>query len=78
MHAAAEITDVARIWCCFGCACRVAAAAPIQSLAWEPPYAIGAAVKGILKKKEKERKKKDVLCSFSLTHTEVFKLFMRV
>ena len=58
MHAAAEITDVARIWCCFGCACRVAAAAPIQSLAWEPPYATGAAVKGILKKKEKERKKK--------------------
>ena len=33
--------------------CRPAAAAPIGPLAWEPPYAVGAA----LKKKENKRKK---------------------
>jgi len=26
--------------------CRPAATAPIQPLAWEPPYALGAALKG--------------------------------
>ena len=31
--------------------CGLAAAAPIQSLAWEPPYTMGAT----LKKKEKEK-----------------------
>ena len=31
--------------------CRLAAAAPIQPLAWEPPYAAGAAL--LKKKKEK-------------------------
>ena len=40
--------------------CRPAAAAPIRPLAWEPPYDVGAA----LKKKKKERKRKQVL-SFS-------------
>ena len=34
--------------------CRLAAAAPIQPLAWEPPYATGAA----LKKQKAKRKKK--------------------
>ena len=33
--------------------CRVAAVAPIQPLAWEPPYAAGAA----LEKDKKKRKK---------------------
>ena len=33
--------------------CRLAAAAPIQALAWEPPYAAGAALK-----RQKKRKKK--------------------
>ena len=33
--------------------CRPAATAPIQPLAWEPPYAAGAA----LKSKERKRKK---------------------
>ena len=33
--------------------CRPAATAPIQPLAWELPYAMGAAVK---KKKEKKKK----------------------
>ena len=34
--------------------CRPAAVAPIGPLAWEPPYAVGAALK-----KEKEEEKKD-------------------
>ena len=36
--------------------CRLAATAPIQPLAWEPPYAAGAALKR-QKTREKERKK---------------------
>ena len=31
--------------------CRLAAAAPVQLLAWEPPYATGAALKRPKKKK---------------------------
>ena len=41
--------------------CRLAAAAPIRPLAWEPPYAMAAAqekAKSQKKKKKKERKKK--------------------
>ena len=34
---------------------RPAATAPIRPLAWEPPYAVGTA----LKRKKKERKKKE-------------------
>ena len=37
--------------------CRLSAVAPIWSLAWEPPYAAGAVLKG--KKNKKERKKKE-------------------
>ena len=41
--------------------CRLAAGAPIQSLAWEPPYASGAALKSKRgKKKKKKEKKKQV------------------
>ena len=35
------IKDLALLWLW----CRLAAAGPIQSLAWEPPYAIGVALK---------------------------------
>ena len=41
--------------------CRPAAAALIRPLAWEPPYAVGAALKGqktTTKKKKKKRKKR--------------------
>ena len=31
--------------------CRLAAVAPIQPLAWNPPYAVGAALKKIIIKK---------------------------
>ena len=37
-----------------------AAAAPIRSLAWEPPYAMGAALKGQKKKKKRERKREKI------------------
>ena len=40
--------DLALLWLW----CRLAAVALIQSLAWEPPYAVGAA----LKKKKKKKK----------------------
>ena len=36
--------------------CKLAAAAPIQPLAWEPPYAVGLALK-MTKRKKKKRKK---------------------
>ena len=35
--------------------CRLAATAPIRALAWEPPYAMGAALKRQKKKKKKEK-----------------------
>ena len=35
--------------------CRLAPVAPIGPLAWEPPYAVGAA----LKKKRQKKKKKE-------------------
>ena len=37
--------------------CTSAAVAPIQSLAWEPPHTIGAALKRPKKKKKKKKKK---------------------
>ena len=46
-----------RIWCCHALWCRQATAALIRPLAWEPPYASGAALKS---KKKKERKKRKV------------------
>ena len=38
---------------------RLAAVAPILPLAWEPPYAAGAAVKRQKDKRKKEKKKKN-------------------
>ena len=46
---------------------RPAAAAPIQSLAWEPPYASGTALK-----KAKKKKKKKKLSLLELAHTGKF------
>ena len=37
--------------------CRLAAAAPIQPLAWEPPHDMGVALKRQKKKKKKKKKK---------------------
>ena len=36
--------------------CRLAPTAPIQLLVWEPPYALGAALKRQKKKKKKKKK----------------------
>ena len=47
-----------RILSCFGCR-RLAAATPIQPLAWELPYAAGMALKK--KRKEKKRKKMNLI-----------------
>ena len=43
----ASLSDV-RLWC------RLAAVAPIRPLAWEPPYAMGAALRRQKTKKEKK------------------------
>ena len=48
------VTDTARIPCCYlWLFCRPAATAPIGSLAWELPYAMGAALKRQRKTKKK-------------------------
>ena len=46
--------------CCGSASCRLAATALIRPLAWEPPYAAGAAQEMAKrqKKKEKEKEKK--------------------
>ena len=43
-------SDLALLWLC----CRPAATALIRRLAWEPPYAMGVALKGQKRKKKKE------------------------
>ena len=45
--------DLAVLWLW----CRLEAVAPIRSLAWEPPYATGVALKKTKKKKKMSRKK---------------------
>ena len=42
--------------------CRPAAVAPIKPLAWEPPYAVGVALKG--QKDKKKKKEKDLRLHF--------------
>ena len=43
--------------CGGGCRCRLPATAPIRPLAWEPPYAIGVALKKKNKNKNKTKQK---------------------
>ena len=38
--------------------CRLAAAAPVRPLAWEPPYAVGVALEKSKKTKKQNKKKK--------------------
>ena len=47
-----------RIWRCSELWCRPAATALIRPLAWEPPYAEGAAQKMAKRQKKKKRKEK--------------------
>jgi len=44
-------SDLALLWLW----CRLAATAPIRPLAWEPPYAVGAALKRQKTKKKQEK-----------------------
>ena len=46
--------------------CRPAATAPIRSLAWEPPYVVGAA----LKRQKKKKKKRKELTSMGIMTAE--------
>ena len=47
------VLDPALLWLW----CRLAAAAPIGTLAWEPPYAVGVSLKKKKKKRERERER---------------------
>ena len=47
-------SELALLWLC----CRLAAAALIQPIVWEPPYAVGVALKTPKEKRKKERKEK--------------------
>ena len=54
--------------------CRPAATVPIRPLAWEPPYAAGAAVKRQKKKKRQKTKKKEthvVINGHLLQHVQI-------
>ena len=73
-----KVADAAQIPHCYGSGVRLAAVAPIKPLAWEPPYATGAA----LKRTKRPRKKKKIwLCDSSLLcitlifHVRLFKFF---
>ena len=55
-------SDLALLWLW----CRPAATAPTGPLAWEPPYAAGAALKR-QKKKKKEKQKKEMFFCFILS-----------
>ena len=48
-------SDLALLWL----SCELAATAPIRPLAWEPPHAMGAALKS-KKRKRKKRNEKEV------------------
>ena len=55
-----QVTDVAGVPHCCGCGVGLQAAALIQSLAWELPYATGVEQKRKKKKMNKMNKKKVV------------------
>jgi len=52
-------SDLALLWLW----CRPAAAAPIRSLAWEPPYAVGAAQEMAKRQKQNKTKQKTKIVS---------------
>ena len=55
--------------------CRPAATAPIQPLAWKPPYAAGAALK---KTEQKKPKKTTELFDFSILLVESIFFFLNI
>ena len=50
------VTDTAQIWHFYGCGVGWQLEAPIQPLAWELPYAVGAALQKTKKKKNSRKK----------------------
>ena len=48
--------DLALLWLWF----RLAARAPIQPLAWETPYAVGAALKRPKKKRKRKKNERNI------------------
>ena len=50
--------------------CRPVATAPIGPLAWEPPYASGAALKG-----QKDKETKDIIIYFCILETMYYLIF---
>ena len=50
-------SDLALLWLWH----RLATTAPIRSLVWEPPYAVGAALKGQKAKKKKKKERERLL-----------------
>ena len=52
---AQRVKDAALLWLW----CRPAVTAPIRPLAWEPPYAAGAALEKAKRQKEKKKEKKE-------------------
>ena len=66
IHGLAQwVKDLVLLWLW----CRLAAIAPIRSLAWEPPYAMGAVLKRQKKKKKKKEKKKRKYREFPSWHS---------
>ena len=53
-----QVADVAQIWALLWLGHRLVATALIGPLAWEPPYAAGAALQRQKNKKEREKKRK--------------------
>ena len=51
--------------------CRPAAVAPIQSLAWEPPYAVGVALK---RQKKRPKKPKTEFKTLKVLYDYVMKI----
>ena len=54
------VRDLALLWLW----CRLAATAPIQPLAWDPPYAVGVALKRPKGKREREREENTFQATF--------------
>ena len=59
-----RVADTARIWCCRDSG--VGQQQQLRPLAWEPPYAAGAALKGQKTKEKKEKEKYFLSARYSL------------
>ena len=62
------MADEAGIPCCCGSGVGLAATAPIRPLAWEPPYAMGAALKKAKRQKKKKKEERGTVLSILEIH----------